>query len=367
MDIVPSKYKILQYFVQDGKNCTHVMVQTPDKNLIIVEIEVREHLGIPVQKNSTSIVSASLKLHFKNKLRLKMCYLTHIGLDLMEVAGYSFLFAEARPQIGKFKMGEKFFFPMLYLKQSELTPTGEGKKLRYYLEREPKASIFYDLINKSDVGYLLDSYGPYTLFAPDNHMLEKAYGPKAEVLDRKHNFLNAIVLSYFVPGVHDRDITTTMVNLAGSEVKIANGILQVTKLGTKEVVSRIEASNGNMSVISSPTVLIPTNFSITIERNPALVVSVEDIEKNSFLLRKLMMEYGNKVRNKMMEEVNILSSKLKQLEALEHDANLLSSRIETQEVGADFNDMFLEHVKTSAQLAAIEIPFEAVVKQIRNC
>lgn len=380
MDIETLGYKVKQHFLQNDNECTHIMLESGEGHSLIVEVEPFEyHSGIKLQKTSAGLISEALRLHFKKvkqEIRTKLCYLTHNGLDLTEVSGSSFFFSDPNGDIPKFQMGEKFMFPMVYVKRSELVPTYQTQRLRFYLESDERTSLFYEVANRSNASYLLDATGPYTLFAPSNQMLELAYGTNAETLTSNHSMIDAIVLSYFIPGVYDRDFTGDLINLAGDEVKVANGILQIPNHRVEEMQSRLEAFNGSMSIIDSDGVLTPQNHNeIKLDRNPHTIITPMDISSATYRIWKAEMSFGRLIQTKVSEEIDIIVSKLRKLKQMDQHVKVLGDRIAEIDLNENgdrgrlpkLNSEYLQHVKTAAQLAGIEIPFEVITKLIRNC
>jgi uncharacterized surface protein with fasciclin (FAS1) repeats len=347
---------------------------------MIVEVTPFDHGGgLLVSQLKSSITPQALVSEcVKNTaiLKTKVCFLTHIGLDLYHLYEYSLLFKDPRSDAPRLRMGEKFVIPLVYVKQEELKIEESGQRLRYYLEIDERVKVFYELLKRSNCEHLIDSSGPYTLFAPDNAMLEKAYGPHGEALRTKTKSLDVVVCSYFVPGIYDRDFTGQLISITGQELQIQNGILQIPKHVTTEVEPRVVAGNGTMVIITSSGVLRSEGRGdFMAPKNLTTNVTISDIAFSTHTLLQSHVNFARKVRSSMRDYIRIMSDKLDELDDLDVDLDSLTDQIgylnhsrgkvNVVELRA-LNDIYFEHLKTSSRVAALQISVESLTRDIKN-
>src|SRR6187431_267386 len=111
MDVKNVGYTVKHHFLQSDSKCTHLLAQTSEGHLMIVEVAPFDHhVGIMTSELKTSLtpqVLVSECMKEASKLRTKICFLTHNGLDLYHIYGYSLLLKDPRSDTPRLQMGEK--------------------------------------------------------------------------------------------------------------------------------------------------------------------------------------------------------------------------------------------------------------------
>ncbi|NDW18957.1 fasciclin domain-containing protein [Dysgonomonas sp. 216] len=141
--------------------------------------------------------------------------------------------------------------------------TAKGKTVAQYIREEPETfSMFYEILQKTGMEGLLDSYGLYTCFAPNNNAII-AYVDSSEyaTLDEiPVDTLKNMVLYQIIEG--DSIFTANMVgdrlstsNMAGDDLicKIESGVSATYIInGSSKILERdLEATNGVIHVIDA--------------------------------------------------------------------------------------------------------------------
>jgi hypothetical protein len=380
MDVKSLGYTIKQYFIQSDSKCTHLLAQTLEGHLIIVEVTPFDHhSGMLVSELRTSTTPQALVSECTRNtsmLRTKICFLSHNGLDLHHLYGYSLFLKDPKSDTPRFQMGEKFVIPLVYVKAEELKIEPSGQRLRYFVSTDERLRVFYELLKRSNCEHLLDSSGPYTLFAPDNTMLEKAYGPNGNALKAKTRSLDVIVCSYFVPGLYDRDFTGAVTSITGQELQIQNGILLIPRHATSVLEQVVYAQNGMMIIITSTGVLTSGDQSgFVTPKNLLTNVTISDIAFATHTLLQLHVNFARQVRSEMRNYIKIMTEKLDELDDLDEDVKPLMKQIDaynrsrrkSQSIEIrTLNDMYMEHVKSANQVVALQIAVETLTKGIRD-
>lgn len=380
MDVKSLGYVVKHHFIQNDFKCTHLLAQTSEGHLMIIEVTPFDHNnGMKMGQLSASItpqimVTECMKNNGKSKT--KVCFLTHNGLDLYHIFGYSLFFKDPKADAVKLQMGEKFSIPLVYVKQDELKIESDGQRLRYYVETDERLTVFYDLLLRSNCEHLLDSSGPYTLFAPDNAMLEKAYGPNANALRSKTKNLDIIVCSYFVPGIYDRDYSGELSSIIGHQINVQNGVPVIPSQMVKEIAPMVVTRNGNMSIITSSTVftsgdrsgfIIPTNLSVNL--------TISDIAFASQLLSEKLLKVSKQIRISMRKYIEIATAKLDELDDLDTNMILIEEQIDDLNRSRvkpsaaklkALNDIQYGHIKIASKIVALQTNVEGLTKHIKN-
>ena len=205
---------------------------------------------------------------------------------------------------------------------------------------------------------MLEASGPYMLFAPDNAMLEDAYGPGANTLKTKTKALDSVICSYIVPGDYDRDFSGNVTSVTGQELKIVTGIPQIPGQKTKMIEPTLFARNGKMTVISSTGVLTPAKSGLPVLfRNLTIQVSRYDIEKAASQLMDFQISFAARLRAEMRSNMKAILSKLKELDELDEDAGNVGQ-------DSDLVTFHLEHAKRAAKMASLHIPSNELTKNV---
>ena len=370
MDLKKLGYKVEHYFIQRDSQCTHVMATTSEGHSFIMEVSPFEHSSdIEVLKENITIVDTEIIQYYqdiKPLMKTKICFLTHNGLDLTDAVGYSLMFNDKKIEVPKFKMGERFWMPLVYVKQEHLVEDDEPLRLRFFMETHKNISKFYDIIKRSKYDYLLDTNGPYTIFAPDNDML----GSK-EFHDN-----DQIVLYYIFPGVYDRDFTGTMVSLGNQITEIANGIMQIPNAVVKEVEPRFDTLNGNVTIITSNKLIKPKKYKKLPLPEEHFIITPSDIGSSNYRLWRSHLDYMQIAVNSVKRDLEIISSRLQKLESEDSKFNEIGEKIAILDASTlrddrdklhDLNIKFIEHVKTASCLIAIRPQVDTVARNIKNC
>lgn len=366
MDAKNVGYTAWLYFVNREGKCTHLLAKTSRGHLLIIEVTPFDHNGgIKTSTLSSSIIPHEFMLtcmKTQSDIKMQICFLSHNGLDLYHILGYSLLYKENKVEIPKFQMGEKFVIPIVYVKQTDLQlRVDKGENFRYYIERNSRVSVFYDLLKRSNCEHLLDSSGPYVLFVPDNDMLESAYGPKGRNLKSKSRVLDAMVCSYFVVGHHDRDESGDVISLIGQPLKIKNGLLQIPNHEVTEVEPVVFTSNGIMSVITCDDVLPPFGTTTFTPPKPILShVTISDVHNATTKLYDATMTYSREVRQGMRDYIKIMTDKLDELDSLDYDVDTIKK--EGNEVGS----LYFGHVKSASRVIALQNNAETLAKNVKH-
>jgi uncharacterized surface protein with fasciclin (FAS1) repeats len=381
MSVKSEGYTIKHYFLQSSSQCTHVLAETFEGHLIIVEVTPFHHdVGILTSKLTASLAPQTLiNACIKNKLiRTKVCFLTHTGLDLYHMFGYSLLFKDPRADTPRLQLGEKFAMPLVYMKVDEIKIREGAPRLKYHVETDERLSVFNSLIKKSNCQHLLDASGPYMLFAPDNKMLEKAYGPNGNALRAKTQSLDIVVCSYFAPGKYDAafDGTITVPTILGDELEIRSGVPHIPKHKTEIVEPMIYTSNGSLTIITSTGVMTSKNTSdFSIPKHLDTNMSIADIADNVLLLTRICIDRASQIRKDLREQLTLMNEKLDELD--KDDAVISNIVNELRHLNAsrsnaktsDFkvaNNIYFQYVKSASKTTALEPNIEAMVKNIKD-
>lgn len=355
-------YIVKHNFLQDSSRCEHILVQTSRGHLFVIEIpSYEQRTGILTSKLYTSITSQDVVYEYikTQSHRVKICFLSHVGLDLHHIYGYSLLYKDPRSDAPRLQIGEKFVIPVVYIRQEELKSEMNDERLRHFVENDEHLTVFYDMLKKSHCENLLDASGPYMLFAPDNNMLEKAYGTGGKGLKSKTMNLDIIVCSYFAPGQYDRDFTGVIPSITGQELHIKSGILQIPDHETRELKPAVFAKNGIMTVITSTGVIIPKKHDgFIVPNNLNINVTISEIDAISEQLLDLHYNYANKVKSTIKNHLVAMIDKLDQLDDVMIVHHKSKNKIS--------NDVYFEHIKIASSLLALQNNVESLTRSVKN-
>ena len=358
-----SSYVTKYHFCTKDSKCSHIFVKTHDGYPAIVEVEPFDHAGgILISTLQTSVAPQNLMAECLNKtteFKSEVCFLTHLGIDLQHIYGYSLFFKDPKSDVPKLQLGQRFALPLLYLKNIDLSPVEEGPCLLNVIEESEHLSVFYSLIKRSNCKDLFCTGGVYTVFGPDNAMLENAYGPQGRALKSKSDHLDGVICSYVAVGQYN-DMNGEMQSISGEKMTISKGILSIRNYKTAEVQPMVKVRNGTLVVITSTGVMTQTKpFTYIRPKKLANRVSSYDVARDAKLLMDFQISFAQTVRAEMKLHLSEMLSKLEELDELEEDMERMESKVKL--VG-----FYFEHAKRAAKTAALQTPSNELVKNVIN-
>lgn len=300
-------YTVLNQFgTQDGDQytCGHLLVSNEINDLMIVEITpFKTSSCIRISEGDLAIVPTEVQLAFEeliSKAKCHVCFLTHSGIDMYSFQKQSLLFTEAAKDIPSLNMGHKFYYPLIYVKGSDLTSENSEDNLSNFVREIPQISKFAELIKHSRCPDLLSSNsgskgdGLWTLFAPSNESLKD--------FKLKHADPTAFVLSYIFPGVIYKD-DQDAVNLAGDVIKMRNGIPE----GAKALATQVKTSNGSAIVISMKPVEPSKQLDLKFQCPKSNKISNKDVMHLSKEIKQVQKAHISKVKRSLKEKLEVIS------------------------------------------------------------
>jgi uncharacterized surface protein with fasciclin (FAS1) repeats len=245
----------------------------------------------------------------------------------------------------------------------------EGPSLFNLMAENENLSVFYDLIVRSNCRDILNG-GVLTVFAPDNAMLEKAYGPGGRSLKSKSERLDGVVGSYVAVGVYGNkdangtNYTGTMTTLTNENLTVKNGIPVIPGQKIQQIEPWMKARNGILSVITSTDVFPHTKSYDFITRNaslPSKTVKVSTYEVTE-VARKLLdveISFAQKVRAELKANLRVMMMKLKELDELDED-------IERAGQEGELTTFYLDNARRAAKVIALHIPSNELTKNVND-
>ena len=300
-------YNILNQFGTpegDRYTCSHLLVSNKSGNLMIVEVTPFKTTNcIRISEGDLAIIPTELQLAFNSVITrpsLGLCFLTHAGIDTYSFKKQSLLFTEAAKDAPKLNMGLKFYYPLPYVKGSDLRADQNADNLIKFIQEIPQISKFAELLQRSRCPNLLSSNQDakgipmWTVFAPSNESLKD--------LKLKHSDPTAFVLSYIFPGVVYHD-DQDAVNLAGDVVKMHSGIPQ----GAKSLAKVVKTINGNITIISMKPIEPSKQLDLKFQCPVSNGVSNHDLIEISREIKQAQKLHNTKVKRDLKEKLDTLS------------------------------------------------------------
>lgn len=305
-------FKILQKFAIDDEESfkmVFLLCLTPQGHecmVIIPHIDCKE--AIVVQTESASLVPHEIKSIFVESLKnssTAFAFLTHHGIDGVGNSG-NYSYDDQEVALKALKRGTKFYMPLPIVDYDDLVSTIANNNIGTFVNQSSETTLFSKMLVQSEMKSLLDSNGPYTVFAPTDRAIRTSFEDNGEFLFSPENYaaLKAFVLNHIFLGSRDKSYNGKLMSIQGQEYEY-NGSLSGVKM--IEEMHSFSKANGFVSLIDS--VLEPTNLkNIEIDIPLNDTISSIDIASTSYDIWKTQDRADRKVRQDIREQLAMIAN-----------------------------------------------------------
>lgn len=218
--------------------------------------------------------------------------------------------------------GNRFFQALPYVRFGWLVDDTSNNTLYNYVSEEKDLGVFFELMMKSSNPKLLAAAGPYTVFAPSNFAFSKSANPSEKWVDSINpNKRDEILLRHIFLGDYGKEFSGNITNLLGEVYTVRDGRIIIEHEGKQKAIkpqlTSIQKSNGYISIISSLIEDFDKSKSMTSEKltiNVEPLVSEKDIAMLTYHIWKKQNEYDVKSRISIKEQLSIIMNRLEEHE-----------------------------------------------------
>lgn len=389
------KCRLLQTFgvSEGGYYSTHMLIATAQgqEAMMLTPRVACEELIICVA-TSALIVPMSIREFFLQNFKKDndypisgdFCFLSHQGIDGMNNPSGNFSFEGGERTLQKIGKGMKFYQALPLFKYEELVGDEERDNLQTFIGNARQIKLFKQMIFETGLFNLLNSDGPYTIFAPSDTAIISKYGKNYEALKLKGlDYEKSFVLSHIFPGRFGKDFTGSLLNMNGDEVLLKDGVIQ-------DVTNILEEKckyNGNVCIMKH--VVEPKKIKTYEGRTPSKTISMMDISYLTYRLWQIQNSYDLISLQSIEDQLAIMTSKLKEFrqnvekmskvgnDILRADSRYrdliheheTSKNLETAGINARLAVLLKEynkHMEASARINAAEQLLAMITKIIRD-
>ena len=302
-------FKIVHKFAVDNEDsldsvfllCT--TSQGHECMIIVPHIECKE--AIVIEEESASLVPFEIKNTFMEALKgskTAFAFLTHHGIDgVGNSSNYSY--DDQEVALKSLKRGTKFYMPLPLVDYDTLISTVAANNVGTLVNQSSETTLYKDMLEKSGMSTLLDSNGPYTVFAPTNEAIHQSFEDGGQFLFNpdNHEALKAFVLNHIFVGSYDFHYTGEIVSMQGEKYDYD------TILNASTNLVAFSKANGFVSLVDK--ILEPTKFEdVEVIAAPVESISDMDIAQTTYDIWLTQDSLDRKVRADLREQLTLISN-----------------------------------------------------------
>lgn len=313
-----------------------------------------------------------------------MCFLSHMGIDAMGHPSGNCSFDGTERTMQKMGKGMKFYQALALVKYEELVSDTERDNLQTFVGNARQTKLFRQMIEETGLFELLNSDGPYTIFAPSDTTIISKYGKNYEALKVKGgDYEKSFVLSHIIPGTYQKDFSGSVLNLNGDEVVLEKGKIENVTI----ILDSKCKYNGNVCIMKH--VVEPKHVRKYEGRAPSRTVSMMDISHITYRLWQIQNSYDKIALESIESQLEIMTKKLSEFRAniekmekvgddiLKADARYrdiihehdTTQKLDTAGINARLGALLQQynrHMEASARIIAAEQLMALITKLIRD-
>jgi hypothetical protein len=389
------KCRLLQTFgvSEGGYYSTHMLIATPQgQEAIMLTPRVACEEVIVCVGTSALLVPMAIREFFLNNFKKDedypisgvFCFLSHQGIDAMDNPSGNCVFEGGERTLQKIGKGMKFYQALPLFKYEELVGDEERDNLQTFIGNARQIQLFKQMIFETGLFNLLNSDGPYTIFAPSDTAIISKYGKNYEALKAKGlDYEKSFVLSHIFPGRFGKDFFGSLLNMNGDEVLLKNGVIE-------DVTNVLEEKckyNGNVCIMKH--VMEPKKVKTYEGRTPSKTISMMDIAYLTYRLWQIQNSYDLISLKSIEDQLAIMTKKLQEfrenVEKMDKVGNDIltadsryrdiihehetSGNLETGGINARLAVLlkqYNKHMETSARINAAEQLLALITKIVRD-